>query len=268
MKVGRPSDIWSLGCILYQMAYGHTPFAQLPFIQKMHAITDTHHSIHFPPLRNRALLDVIQRCLDRDPKTRITMPELLGHAFLRPEADGHGGEESSKMGDEDELNLSREQLKKLLMKMKESGDDVDVEQLVKQLSIGKDMDCSPMIGGVQAKSSVAAATTELKQQHADGASELQQQPVSDADVAALKAASRANAIAALEQQAAGPDRGHHGSTSNGHMARMPLAPLPMVASRYPAAALRGGGGVEKVQLDLTMHTSGDSATNNKSNFTM
>ena len=50
----------------------------MPFIQKMHANIDSNHRVAFPPIKNAALLDVIQRCLDRNPRSRITMQARKG----------------------------------------------------------------------------------------------------------------------------------------------------------------------------------------------
>lgn len=94
MKIGRASDVWSLGCILYEMVFGKTPFAELHFIQKLQAIVNPKHEITFSEDVDEAAVDAIKQCLRRNPDER---PPIMGkegllneHRFL------HSGGQSRK----------------------------------------------------------------------------------------------------------------------------------------------------------------------------
>lgn len=61
LQISAKGDVWSLGCILYCMTYGKTPFQSITNqIAKLHAIIDPSHKIDFPDIAEKDLLDVLK----------------------------------------------------------------------------------------------------------------------------------------------------------------------------------------------------------------
>eukprot|EP00928_Gymnodinium_smaydae_P092633 TRINITY_DN7654_c0_g1_i1.p1 TRINITY_DN7654_c0_g1~~TRINITY_DN7654_c0_g1_i1.p1 ORF type:complete len:853 (-),score=195.17 TRINITY_DN7654_c0_g1_i1:190-2655(-) len=92
VKLGRASDVWSLGIILYQVLYRHAPFSRFEIMDRVRAIPDPNVPVEYPPTHRLAshdeatkaqILDVLQKCLQRAPQERASIDELLQHEFLQ-----------------------------------------------------------------------------------------------------------------------------------------------------------------------------------------
>ncbi|KAL1854938.1 hypothetical protein Daus18300_011258 [Diaporthe australafricana] len=118
MKVGKPSDVWSLGCILYQMVYGNSPFGHIQNqMARCQAIINWNHKIEFPEKGvggvkvPPSLLRTMKKCLDRDLHARPSCAQLLSEddGFLYPIEYA-----SEVMGAADSLPITEELLGRII----------------------------------------------------------------------------------------------------------------------------------------------------------
>ncbi|NXC28281.1 M3K19 kinase, partial [Campylorhamphus procurvoides] len=81
---GRKSDIWSVGCTVFEMATGKPPLASMGRIAAMFYI-GAHRGLmpSLPDGFSSAAVDFVQACLTRDQHERPSALQLLDHPFVK-----------------------------------------------------------------------------------------------------------------------------------------------------------------------------------------
>ncbi|CAL6111936.1 Serine/threonine-protein_kinase PLK [Hexamita inflata] len=77
-QISYQSDMWALGCIIYQLFTGIPPF-------QADNITSTFKRIllgQFPALENQHANDFVSKCLVADPNQRLTVEQAQSHAYV------------------------------------------------------------------------------------------------------------------------------------------------------------------------------------------
>jgi len=77
-RLGYCSDVYSLGCILYKMCFGVTPYQHIDKMQMKYCAITSPEPIKIPALPHKDLVQIISSCLNKDRQKRPTISDLMG----------------------------------------------------------------------------------------------------------------------------------------------------------------------------------------------
>jgi mitogen-activated protein kinase kinase 1 len=82
-KYGYPSDVWSMGLVVYECALGRFPIGGAEELMYWHVVDAVSHDIDVQIAGGSPeLIDFVRRCLKYDPEDRDTVEQLCGHPWV------------------------------------------------------------------------------------------------------------------------------------------------------------------------------------------
>ena len=79
-----PFDLWSVGCVLYELRFLHPPFTAPDILNLATRIQST--DPDYPTGERDEFIGIIERLLDKNPETRMTMDEFFGLDVVQQKA--------------------------------------------------------------------------------------------------------------------------------------------------------------------------------------